>query len=595
MIAMLGHLRHAAGDSVAWRQAVASLGDRASGPTLEASVGTAWVAYRGQHPGGFARTGAVAILLDGQASRAGGSEWLTGLDVAASVDKQGDTLFEGLDGCFAMAVVDEGGARAQLYRDSFGTRPLYFAQLHGDWVFASEVGMLLAAGVAPRLERKALASLVHFRFLAGPTTVFAGISLVPPGALVTLRPGLPPEIRLLRPPRRNPRSDGTLEDSVQRAGDALDASMDALANLAEVVAIPLSGGIDSSLVAALAKPRFRKCIGYSAVVEGFDNPELDRAREVAARLGIEHKVVTVTGSDVSRLYPLIVTRLATCPRHFNNFVVARLYEAMAADSVEAVLQGDSADSLFSSEGTRELELFRQRQRLLHRIPAIVRRPLADLLSGAASPRLRRAAAMMQMSYDEAQIRLPAADVLGPFTASPASMAVAENITGGFRLDEELRELSLALADGHDAMYHGLSIVVVGGAQTERNDRLATRHGLRLLYPFHDPMVQQVGLELPLRLRELDGVAKPVLRQLAAERLGPDVAGWSKMGFPSPEAAWMTGPLGLHLRAVFEPNAFLDALAPVAVRRRLSMPQDRQLIWTLMTLHSLHTIFGLDHG
>ena len=73
-----------------------------------------------------------------------------------------------------------------------------------------------------------------------------------------------------------------------------------------------------------------------------------------------------------------------------------------------------------------------------------------------------------------------------------------------------------------------------------------------------------------------------------------MAAWPKLGFPTPEADWMTGPLADYLAPVFRPDPFLDRLVPLGLRQRLAMPDDRQMVWTLMTLHSLHTIFGLDH-
>lgn len=585
MTAFLGWLP-GAGSDFDWDAAVQALASRTPGAPVVNSLGTARIAIAGAEPGRAPDGGALA-LVDGQICRAGERAWLA----PAALTDSGLEPRE-VAGCFASGVVDQAGARVRLQRDPFGTRPLFFAQVGAGWAFASEAPMLLAGGVAAELDPDCLPSVVHFRFLPGPMTVFRGIHQVPAGSAVTLVPGRAPTLERLEMPRRTPRDHGTLAEEVDRASAALEASMDALAGLARTVAVPLSGGIDSSLVAALARPRFARVTGFSAAIEGFENPELARARTVAARLGIEHRVVTVSRSDIGRLYPVIMERLATPPRHYNNFIVARLYEAMAEAGVDGVLQGDSGDTLFSAEGAADLERFRRRLQHLHQLPAGVRRPLAALLGRLPSPRLGRIAAMLTHSYEAAQARLPATDVLGPFDSTRRARAVAERLTGGYALHPDLEALSLALGDGHDIIWHGLSIVVVGGAQTERNDRLATPLGLNLLYPFHDLGVQRAGLDLPLALREIGTVDKPVLRAVAARLLGEDVGQWPKMGFPSPEQEWMTGPLADHLAPVFQSTPFLDALLPLEARRRLRLPDDRQLIWTLMALQALHTTFDI---
>jgi hypothetical protein len=119
----------------------------------------------------------------------------------------------------------------------------------------------------------------------------------------------------------------------------------------------------------------------------------------------------------------------------------------------------------------------------------------------------------------------------------------------------------------------------------RNARLLGPAGLRGWYPFMEPGVLDIATGLPTALKfdpELGGT-KPTLRAVCTELVGGDVADWSKMGFPSPERAWMLGPLRPVFERALSDDALVGRLFDPAGIRSLPLERNHQTLWTLMTL------------
>ncbi len=590
MNGILGCLGSDPGNSPAWEAARTRLAGRCPAPETRCAGLAGVIVWRGMNRADLHADESLAVVLDGYLSLEGGSgSWATAEEVAGAYRTHGMTVFRQMRGCFAAAVLDHREQAFHLSRSPFGTHPLYYTSIGSSWRIASELKPLRAQVPEVLLDPVGLRDSANFRFAVGPQTLLAGQHLVPPGTVVSLRAGVPPRQVRLAVPRINPGDGGSWETWTTRSGDALDRAMERLARRCDTVAIPLSGGMDSSLIAAMARNHFKSGIGYAAEIEGYANPELGRARIVAARLGLPLRIVPVTRDDVARLYPSLIERIESPPRHFNNFVVARLFEAMAHE-VDGVLLGELGDTVFGTGVRASMARLRRRITTLHRIPGSVRRAAAALLKASGHRRGRSLAALLTSSYREMQVST--VHLATPWLVSPATRAVWEALTGGVRISSDIAEYCDAMADGDDGLAHAYGAVVTGGASLERDDRLTAPLGIDVLYPFLDRDVMDVGFGLPLEFRE-DGRAKPVLRRLAREALGDEITNWPKLGFPSPDVEWIEGPLAPFLAVVCQPDPFLDSLVPLTLRQRLRLPRDHQMLWTLMGLKATNDLFGFQ--
>ena len=268
-----------------------------------------------------------------------------------------------------------------LARDPFGVRPLYVAEHRGRLYFASEVKAIFAAEpcIPRRFDPLGLDQLFTFWAPVAPRTVFEGIEEVEPGAVRTYARG---ELR------RALSYDAAVSD---RSGDRIPwarsmrpwmqvrAALERATSLRMLRAdVPvgsyLSGGLDSSLIAALGPARQGVTIQtFSLRFEDAEYDETVHQRAMAAYLGSDHHEVLVTRGDIARVFPEVVYHterpvLRTAPAPL--FLLSRL---VRESGIKVVLTGEGADEMFAG-----YDLFRE---------AKVRRFWARQPQSAARPRL----------------------------------------------------------------------------------------------------------------------------------------------------------------------------------------------------------------
>ena len=216
-------------------------------------------------------------------------------------------------GIFALALWDPSSRAVHLVRDPMGIKPLYWTRLSdGDTgeevvLFASELRALLATGaVARRLDAEAVASYLWHGFVVGPGTIIEGIHLLPAATILTIEAG----VREGRQNSRRMRQYWQMPSSGDRMTTVADLRREftntvGMQLVADVpLGVFLSGGIDSSAVAALASDVAPGTVHTFTV--GFDVPGLDEtayARKVADALGTHHTAIVLTDQSFQEQLP----------------------------------------------------------------------------------------------------------------------------------------------------------------------------------------------------------------------------------------------------------------------------------------------------
>jgi asparagine synthase (glutamine-hydrolysing) len=456
-----------------------------------------------------------------------------------------------LRGMFAVALWDAPNRRLVLARDRFGIKPLYYRATAGELEFASELRAL------PRgeIDLDALEAFLAFNSIPAPLTIFRETRKLPPGHLLVWENG---DSRIERFARPAPVAAGEL-----RGGDEAELIEELRARLRDSVrahlvsdvpvGVLLSGGIDSSALAALAadessEPLRTFSIGFEE--RSFD--ELEDARLVAARYGTVHREL-VLRPDAALLLPALAEAFDE-PFADSSALPTYLVSQLAAEDVKVALSGEGGDELFGGYYTYVADLLALRA---GRVAGIAR-PLVDRLPSSSA----------RASFDYKAKRFVRAAHLPPLERhhawkeifSPEARAELTGRRHGFDpvdlyrtrfAETENADLLARLQDVDLGLYLVDDLLV-------KTDRASMAHSLEARVPYLDPVVTNLALALPTRHR-VRGFRKKVLLRKAVAPLVPDrIVRGKKRGFSIPAAAWLRGEL--------EPFA-RETLAPETLRRQ----------------------------
>jgi len=448
-------------------------------------------------------------------------------------EQHGEGCFERLRGMFACAVWDERRGRLLLARDRFGIKPLYVADVPAGLAFASEIGPLLALGASPDVDRQALADYLTLGYVPGPETALAGIRKLEPGSVLVWEGGATRRLRFgaLEPPEPGHGLEETLRESVR-----LHLRSDV------PLAVLLSGGLDSSLIAAyaadeLGEPPHTFTVGFGDAA--FD--ELDAARAVAAAIGSRHTEVAVrpdAAADLSAIVGRLEEPLAD-PSAIPLFYVCRAVSA----EVKVGLAGEGGDELFGGYSryawdrvaglTGRLLPARRLAGLLERVPGVAGR-------GGRKDPLRRTVKLLQNAG------LPATERYLAWFALSSNDLRAELLGDGFAPTARVFERRLAGAPAGLTGLGRLQYVDLGTMLLDdlllKADKMSMAHSLELRVPLLDNEVARAGLFLPDREKVRRVETKVALRRLVGARLPEAIARRPKQGFEVPISRWLRADL-----------------------------------------------------
>lgn len=451
--------------------------------------------------------------------------------------EEGVRGFERLNGIFAFAIWDRRSQELHLVRDQMGIKPFYYADTPRGLVFASEVKTLLATGlVEPELEAEAIPEYLVFRDVSGERTLFRGVRRLLPGHRLTLRGG---RIEIHRywdlMPADPQRFDGSFEEAV----DALESLLDDAVRMQMVSDVPLgtfcSGGVDSSLVTALAARHASGPINTFSV--GFDEAAFDEsayARQVATHCGTRHHEIRISNRQFTDNLEKLIWHNDE-PLHFPNSVHIHAVSELARQHVTVVLTGEGADELFAGYPRYQIPVLLARWR---RVPGPARWLARSLGRAMGDHRVQK---------------------LDRFTGRPAGWDILMNSASSDaqRLGIPGLDERLAVSDWRRAVYEAtegqgdpVTRVSLLDQQTylvsilNRQDKMSMATSIESRVPFLDPRMVRFAhaLPTPYKLGRLDN--KRVVKALAMRHLPAAVIKRRKSGFGVPLAEWFRADEGL---------------------------------------------------
>lgn len=262
---------------------------------------------------------------------------------------EGERTLDQLNGMFAFAIWDREEESLFLARDRMGIKPLYYCVRNHELIFASELKALLVHPALHRqLDRPSVGKYFTYGYVPSPHTIFEDVYKLEPGfCLQFSRNGLKKKPYWDIPLEDDPVSDRTVDEW---ADDLIAMLRDSVAKRLRSdspVGSFLSGGLDSSLITALAAQESTGRLHTFSI--GFDEASYDEsphARRVASFLGTEHHEERLTLGAAAELFPRVVELLDE-PFADASIIPTYALSRLASQHVKAVIGGDGADELFA--------------------------------------------------------------------------------------------------------------------------------------------------------------------------------------------------------------------------------------------------------
>lgn len=446
-----------------------------------------------------------------------------------------------LSGMFVFAIYDQQEKKLWLSRDRAGKKPLYYYADQNVFIFASEIKALLKHPIvanAKEVNEKAISYFLHLGYIPEPHTIFNRIQKFPAGSWVCVDHTINLNIRPFWKVEQE-----IVPEKIKNAAHAkntLKKVLQSAVNQRLISDVPvgafLSGGTDSSLVAALASQHMKLPLKTFSI--GFSESKFNEsafAKAVASHLKTEHQEYILSEKEG-------VALLDTYLQHFDepfadtSAIPTMLVSKLARKEVTVALTGDGGDELFQGYGA-----YSWANRLCNPAWMAARRPLQTLFSISGNNRLERVSQLLanddgnpyshifsqeQGFFSQQELRdklFTDKKQFHPFLYQPHA-EIKHNLTRGEQQ---------ALFDFKYYLKDDLLVKV---------DRASMYYGLECRCPFLDRDLISFSYALDVSLKKQKGVSKWLLKELLSDYLPEELVHRPKWGFSIPLSKWLKNDL-----------------------------------------------------
>ncbi|MEV0250636.1 asparagine synthase (glutamine-hydrolyzing) [Nocardia sp. NPDC050712] len=518
--------------------------------------------------------------------------------IAAAFHYWGPDAVRKLRGMFAFAIWDTETQDLFIARDPFGIKPLFLATGPGGTAFGSEKKSLLqllpALGLSDELDPRALEHYTVLQYVPEPETLHKDIRRLESGSYATIRAGQAPRIsRYFHPNFKvRPFAAGSEQARYREIAEALEDSVAKHMRADVTVGSFLSGGIDSTAIAALAIRHNPKLITFTAAFEREGYSEADVAAESAEAIGARHIVRTVSPAEFAAAIPEIVWYLddpVADPALVPLYFVAK----EARKHVKVVLSGEGADELFGGytiyREPLSLKPFEYLPRGVRKLAGRLSDRIPDGTRGKSL--LHRGSLTLEeryygnaRSFSDAQLRSVLREFRPEWTHQDVTAPIYAQSRGW---------------DPVARMQHLDLFTWLRGDILVKADKMTMANSLELRVPFLDSAVREVAEQVPFEQKITKDTTKYALRQALEGIVPGHVLHRAKLGFPVPMRHWLRGTelydWAQQTIADSQTDHLLDkaAIKGMLDDHRAGRSDHSRRLWTLLVFMVWHGIFVED--
>ncbi|MEH7106318.1 asparagine synthase (glutamine-hydrolyzing) [Bacillus sp. JJ1764] len=494
---------------------------------------------------------------------------------------------EKLRGMFGFVIWDKQEQTLYGARDPFGIKPFFYMEDGDRTFFGSEKKSILLALENDVLNYDALQHYLTYQFVPEPDTLSEGIRKLEPGHYFTKKIGEPMKMNRYWKAHFKP-VDKAEADFIKEIRDVMFDSVKMHMRSDVPVGSFLSGGIDSSIIASIAKEFHPAIKTFSVGFEHNGFSEIDVAKETAEKLGVENISYVISPQEYMNEIPKIMWHMddpladpACVPLYF----VAR----EARKHVTVVLSGEGADELFGGYNIyrepQSLEVFNK----IPRIGKVLLKGIANMMPEGTKGKsfIERGVTPMEERY------------IG--NAKMFTEEEKRDLLNVYREGLKYTDITKPLyveSNGYDPVDRMQYIDIhtwMRGDILLKADKMTMAHSLELRVPFLDKAVFEVASRIPTSLKTANGTTKYVLRK-AAEGIVPDhVLNRKKLGFPVPIRHWLKAEMNEWAKNIIRESQTDHLLNKAYLLKLLDdhcldKADNSRKIWTVLMFMVWHQIY-----
>ena len=480
-------------------------------------------------------------------------------------------------GMFAFALWDTTKRTLSLCRDRLGEKPLYYGWVGNCFYFASELHAIEA--IIPNglleIDSSGLKKYLQYGYITAPHSIYKGIFKLVPGTILSCPLKKMFDLSIFSPcadtGSLSPKTFWSVKEAANRglgnqitseeqAIEELDSLLSKtikLQSIADVgVGVFLSGGIDSSAVAAIAQSKAANKIKTFSI--GFSEKEYDEsefASKVASHLGTDHSTLNVSMHDAQEVVPHLHS-IFDEPFSDSSQIPTYIVSKLAHSEVTVCLSGDGGDELFAGYN-RYISTDRVWKKLSY-LPRPIRNGAGKLLS-TPSPAFWDS--IYNKLYSSRQNKMEQQKLVGLKLQKLAGLMQKRDLMEGYDyllsywnnpdylISAELNEPFTCLKSGfpdtdnfiNKAMYLD-QVGYLQGDNLTKVDRASMAVSLETRLPLLSHEIVELAWRIPVDMKVRQGISKWVLKQVLFKYVPPKLIERPKMGFSVPVAKWLRGDL-----------------------------------------------------
>ncbi len=508
-------------------------------------------------------------------------------------EEYGEAMLDEINGMFAFALWDKRKQKLLIARDKFGEKPLYYGVFDGKLIFASEPKVLLTnPAVKAEINTDSLRQFLSFDYVPAPNSIYKGISKLPAAHFLSVEKG---EIKTRRYWNLSwvKKETKSLENSAEELRELLADSV-RMRLVADVpLGILLSGGVDSSTVAALATQFSTEKVKTFSI--GFEEDSFDEskfARQVAKHLNTEHYEEKLSVEKAADLISEIGLWLDE-PLSDGSLIPTFLLSRFVRKHVTVALGGDGGDELFAGY---PMYYAHKVANIYGKIPRVLR-------SGLIEPIVNNLpVSNKNLSFDYKAKRFVAAlkydavtrhhSWFGSFSIDEQSKLLTKDVLAATSNDiykdaRDLLEICDATNEIEQMQFLDINFYMAEDILT-KVDRASMAVSLEVRAPFLDPRIAQFAAQIPLDFKLKGNKGKYILKKAVEPLLPKNILHRPKKGFGIPIADWLKGRLNPLMHELLAPSRlnhqglFNDKFVQKLIQEHeTNVASHHKQLWTLL--------------